>query len=86
MDIKEVAAQAGKIFEAHAEGAHADAGFDAGEFSGPAHSEMEHKEVSALAEAHGFTFEDVMSELHQQDIAAGLYDEYITDPCPKPTD
>lgn len=48
------------IMNAHAEAAEADAGFDGGEFSGPAHHRAEEREITKLAEQHGYTYEEVM--------------------------
>ena len=43
-----------KAMEASAEAADADAGFDAGEFSGPAHAEMLERQLDQIAESFGF--------------------------------
>lgn len=57
------AALALEIQEAHSEGADMDAGFDGGEFSGPAHSRMEEQEIKTLAEESGFTYDEVMAAI-----------------------
>ena len=66
MTITEVAAKAVEIYNAHEEGAAADAGFDAGELSGPAHARMADEAVEKLAADHGFTLEEVVTELYRQ--------------------
>jgi hypothetical protein len=66
MDAIEAAAlrkavEAGALREAvacidrHAKGAEADAGFDAGEFSGPAHGRQQVADLAAIAARHGIT-------------------------------
>jgi len=45
------------------EAADRDAGFDAGEFSGPACARSADAEIIKLAERHGFTQEDVIREV-----------------------
>jgi len=50
--------RAHKIMEAHALGAEMDAGFDAGEWSGPAHDEAERAQLEVLADEYGFTGEE----------------------------
>ena len=49
---EQVADQVQQIIEAHAEGAEADAGFDGGEWSGPAHARAEEEEISGFLAAH----------------------------------
>lgn len=66
LSLKCLADEAEKIIESHEQGAGADAGFDAGEFSGPAHSRMEQEEIRALAEANEFTYDDVMGEIFRR--------------------
>lgn len=61
--IREVALEAIKIIGQHDEGAAMDSGFDGGEFSGPAHARQEEKEITDLAEANGFEFDQVMDEV-----------------------
>jgi hypothetical protein len=51
------------IREGHALGAEMDAGFDAGEFSGPAHSDMEQVETVAAVARFGFSPEGYNREL-----------------------
>lgn len=58
------------IITKHEEGADMDAGFDAGEFSGPAHAEAEAKEILELAEANGYTYDQVMCELMRLSITS----------------
>lgn len=41
--------------------AEADAGFDGGEFSSSAHDELLEKTLTVLAEANGFTFDELMA-------------------------
>lgn len=65
MTLREVAEQAIQIHQAHDEAASADAGFDAGEFSGPAHGRMADEEIKALAEENGFTYEQVNQEIER---------------------
>lgn len=54
-----VIAEARRIQEAHEEGGRHDAGFDGGEFSGPANARAEARALSALAARHGVTLEDL---------------------------
>lgn len=46
------------VWSQHAEGADADAGFDGGEFSGPAHDALAHDEIAFLKQ-HYFEFSGV---------------------------
>jgi hypothetical protein len=62
LSLRDVAEKALEILEAHERAADADAGFDAGEFSGPAHVRMADEEITILAEKNGFTYEDVRDE------------------------
>ena len=64
--IQEVAEKALEIMEAHEIGAEMDAGFDAGEWSGPAHGRMEEQEIAELAATFGFTYDQVMDEIITQ--------------------
>lgn len=78
LTLAEVASAAEKILSDHSEAEDYDAGFDAGEFSGPAHDKMAEEEISALAERNGFTLEQVLGELNQRanvETAAGGFDE-----------
>jgi hypothetical protein len=61
--LRELAQSAIKIYQRHAEAADADAGFDAGEWSGPAHSERAEREVDELAESYGYTADELEIEL-----------------------
>jgi len=53
-----------EIIEAHEFAAEMDAGFDGGEFSGPAHAKMERREIEELAKSRGYTYEQVMERLN----------------------
>lgn len=59
---RKMIAQAQEIIQSHAIGAETDAGFDAGEFSGPAHVDMEEKALRQLAAANNVDFDDLMVE------------------------
>lgn len=59
----ELRSKAEAIMEAHAKGADADAGFDGGEFSGPAHAEDEEEELAVLAAEYGITYHKLMADL-----------------------
>lgn len=61
--LRAVAIEALDIYEEHDESLQFDAGFDGGEFSGPAHAEMASKRVAELAAEHGYTYDDVAVEL-----------------------
>ena len=63
--IREVALEALKIHEEHARAAEMDAGFDGGEFSGPAHSEMAFEAVEELAIRYGFTSDEIGAEFNK---------------------
>lgn len=63
MTLREAAMKALKIMQAHEEGADMDAGFDGGEFSGPAHADMAQREIAELAKSHGFTPEEIEDEM-----------------------
>jgi hypothetical protein len=63
LPLQVVAEMAIQIQEDHAYGAEADAGFDGGEFSGPAHMEMETEAIGSLASRNGFTYDQVMDEV-----------------------
>ena len=67
MTLREVAMRAMEILADHSESAYYDAGFDAGEYSEPAHAKQADEEIAVLAEANGFTFEAVMRELSKAD-------------------
>lgn len=70
-------AAARKLIDAHALGAEADAGFDAGEFSGPAHDAMLHDEMEALADRCGVGIADLWAAADPGD----LDDIFEPDPC-----
>jgi hypothetical protein len=59
--LREVAEEAIGIYAARGEAAGFDAGFDAGEMSGPAHARAAEREVRRLAEAKGFTLDQVLA-------------------------
>jgi hypothetical protein len=61
--LTELAQKAIEIYSAHEEGADMDAGFDAGEFSGPAHDRMAKREIQKLAADSGFTVNEIESEV-----------------------
>jgi hypothetical protein len=61
--LREVAIEANNILTAWDEAADMDATFDGGEFSGPAADRAAEREITALAEANGFTYEQVENEL-----------------------
>jgi hypothetical protein len=48
-------AEALACIERHAEGMAADAGFDGGEFSGPAHARSQAAQLASIATLHGLT-------------------------------
>lgn len=52
-----------RIYRSHEEAAGYDAGFDAGEFSGPAHARAERAEIVAALAALGYTPEEYDREL-----------------------
>lgn len=63
LSLHDLAVEAIEIYVRHAEAAEYDAGFDAGEFSGPAHSRVADDKVAALAAEHGTTFSKVRAEM-----------------------
>lgn len=63
LDIKQVADLANAIHAAHDEGAEMDAGFDGGEFSGPAHGRAVEQEVRELCKKYRVDYEAVENEL-----------------------
>lgn len=66
MTLEEVVELALEAMEAHEEGSAHDAEYDAGEYSGPAHDRMLEKEITSIAEENGFTYDQVMDEIHKQ--------------------
>ena len=64
--LQEAADKAEEIIRKHDEGASMDEGFDAGEFSGPAHEQMQDAEIKQLAEQSGLTFDEVMGEVERR--------------------
>ena len=67
MTIQECAEKVLEIYNQHEEAAEWDAGFDAGEFSGPAHADMAERQAQDLMESlgkeHGFTTEQIWDEV-----------------------
>lgn len=61
--LRECAVEALSIYTAEEEAAYYDAGFDAGEFSGPAHAVRADQKVEQLAVENGFTLDQVNTEL-----------------------
>ncbi len=53
------------IMDGHQIAMEADAGFDGGEFSGPAHERMMEKEITELAELYGYTYDEVIGEVNR---------------------
>lgn len=80
LTLEQVADKALEIIQRHEEGAAMDAGFDAGEFSGPAHARSQDHEIEALATANGFTAEQVHAELakrcHEEDAKEDCLENY----------
>lgn len=65
MTLRQAAQRAIDIQSQWAEAADRDAGFDAGEFSGPACSRAADREVAELAAASGFTVDEVNAEVNR---------------------
>ena len=63
ISLEQCAEFAQQIMDEHTIGAEADAGFDGGEFSGPAHHEMETRAITQLAERNGYTYDEVMTQI-----------------------
>lgn len=61
--LKAAADEVERIMAAHEEAAGFDAGFDGGEFSGPAHSRMEQREIDECCKKHGLDHEVVWGEV-----------------------
>jgi hypothetical protein len=61
--LKEVVKKALEITDQHNDALIYDSGFDAGEFSGPAHDRAVEQEIRELAQVHGFTYEQVWDEI-----------------------
>src|SRR4051812_11944034 len=66
----------------HSEAAEYDAGFDAGEFSGPAHAEMEAREALAILKKYGFTWRSLAEELKER----GVSSKWVYFNVPRPED
>jgi hypothetical protein len=60
MCLRRAAYKAIEVFMYHADAAAMDAGFDAGEFSGPRHQAMADNEITVLAHQYGFSYNQVM--------------------------
>jgi len=65
---EKVKAEAIEIINSHALGAEMDAGFDGGEWSGPAHAEMEQEALEKLAARSGVKFIDLYNALFNDDL------------------
>lgn len=65
---EKVKAEAIEIMNSHALGAEMDAGFDGGEWSGPAHADMEEEALQALAARAGVKFVDLYNALFNDDL------------------
>ena len=61
--------EAREIVESHDKGREMDAGFDAGGFSGPAHSRTEEKALRKLASRHEVKFQDLMDYVQERRFA-----------------
>jgi hypothetical protein len=70
-----------RITEGHNEMAGYDAGFDGGEFSGPAHVSLAIEQVQAALDAHGWTADEFQLELASRTSAKWAYnaglDQYL---------
>ncbi len=64
MTNQELMQKAYEIIEQSEMAADADAGFDAGEFSGPAHGKMLEQKLTELAKQNYFTYETLMQMLN----------------------
>lgn len=73
--------EAHQIYRGHAEGAELDAGFDGGEFSGPAHDSMLEDALRELAARYDVDFDDLWCAVTAgdmtQDEAAGYGDSQV---------
>lgn len=63
LSLRDTAIEALKIVQAYAYAADMDAGFDAGEFSGPAIARAEERAVTLLADLQGYSYDMVMDEV-----------------------
>jgi len=71
-----------EMYAAHDEAAHYDAGFDAGEFSGPAHGQMVAREEVEIAARYRIPFADAYAVIMQRanaDPADAFRDQMIRD-------
>lgn len=61
---REIVERAILIYSESEESAEADAGFDAGEWSGPSHARKADEKIAVLAEANGYTFDDLLGAIN----------------------
>jgi hypothetical protein len=61
--LEQVVKKALEIMDQHNDALVYDSGFDAGEFSGPAHAGAVEREIRELAQVHGFSYEQVWDEI-----------------------
>lgn len=66
LTLEQVADAADQIYQHHMHAAFYDRQFDGGEFSEPCHSEMADRKVKDLAEANGFTYDQVLDVLNDR--------------------
>lgn len=64
--IAQIVDQAIEIWNSYAIAAEADAGFDGGEFSGPANEDAEERALRQLAEKNGYSFEDLQTAMMER--------------------
>lgn len=64
MSLRQVAILSDEITQSSVIATEADAGFDGGEFSGPAHGDMLKERLTELAEKFGYTFEQLEGEMY----------------------
>ena len=64
--LSKCASAIAKLSADHAEGAHYDSAIDGGEFSGPAHCEMEAASQVRIIEEHGYTVSEFWEEMKQR--------------------
>ena len=78
LTIREVAGMAIDIRDKWSEAADRDAGFDGGEFSGPASDRAADKEIEQLSKETGFTVREIESEmnvLYHEDMIQQMADD-----------
>jgi len=66
MTLQEVVKVCQQLSEESDIAASMDAGFDAGEFSGPAHAEMLETKIEQVAKENGFTTDEVYIEMFRE--------------------